>query len=111
MRRCTGNRRFLGVRRPGAALLARGARIVKIESGSLGKIRRAPRTNKAPTSRRTPRRRPLAAFVLYSMLAVIETVAQQPPAKISGVVSDSSGAAIAHASVEFDTDRNTVQTT
>lgn len=49
--------------------------------------------------------------VVWWIVGLISISAQQPPAKIFGVVCDSNGAAIAHASVEFDTQRNTVRTT
>ncbi|HEY0761985.1 MAG TPA: TonB-dependent receptor, partial [Pyrinomonadaceae bacterium] len=61
---------------------------------------------KAATSRRTPRWRPLLVFFFLITVAS----AQQQVAKISGVVSDSTGAAIAHASVEFSANRNTIRT-
>jgi outer membrane receptor protein involved in Fe transport len=49
----------------------------------------------------------VAAVVLCSF----EIVFAQQPTRISGVVSDSNGAAVAHASVEFDTKGNTSRTT
>jgi outer membrane receptor protein involved in Fe transport len=55
------------------------------------------------------RRRWTVAFC-WVVLAAFTTFAQQQPTKISGVVSDSSGAAIANASVEFEANGNSVRT-
>ncbi len=47
---------------------------------------------------------------LLFCLVVGNVAAQQPLIKISGVVSDPTGAAIQHASVEFASEGNTVRT-
>jgi outer membrane receptor protein involved in Fe transport len=49
-------------------------------------------------------------IVVLCLISVLKAVAQQPANKISGVVSDSNGAAIPNASVEFEANRTTVRT-
>ena len=56
------------------------------------------------------RRRRWTIALCGVVLFVVNTFAQQQLTKISGVVSDSSGAAIANASVEFEANGNSVRT-
>jgi outer membrane receptor protein involved in Fe transport len=90
---CTRRRRTFGLRQLG---------------GAVSEEWRAPRADKAPPGRRTPVRFVGVAVVWWLMLGL---AVGQEPIKISGVVSDSNGAAIADASVEFETEGTTVRTT
>lgn len=65
--------------------------------------------NKAAPGRCTPKSRPFTVFVLSLAITVVAS-AQQQLTKISGVVSDPNGGAIAHASVEFAANGNTIRT-
>src|ERR1043165_5010149 len=81
-------KRRLGVRRPGAAL-----------------VRDREIDNKATPGRRTPK------WLLFLLaLTLTSASAQQQLTKISGVVSDPNGSAIANASVEFAANGNTIRT-
>ena len=52
--------------------------------------------------------RGLPAFVFLSLITVIDVSAQSQTTQISGVVSDPNGSAIAHASIEFASNGNTI---
>ena len=81
------------MRRPGAALI----RSLLID-------------NKAASGRRTPKWRLVYAFVTCWIVVLVGAApAQQPLVKISGVVSDSNGSAIANASVEFASNGKTIR--
>jgi outer membrane receptor protein involved in Fe transport len=66
--------------------------------------------NRTGLFERCTRRRRWIAALCWVVFAVINTFAQQQLTKISGVVSDSSGAAVANASVEFQANGNSVRT-
>ena len=52
-----------------------------------------------------------STLALFWIATVLNVAAQEPLKKISGTVSDPTGAAIQHASVEFASNGNTVRTT
>ena len=54
--------------------------------------------------------RGLPAFVFLSLITVIDVSAQSQTTKITGMVSDPNGSAIAHASIEFASNGNTIRT-
>jgi outer membrane receptor protein involved in Fe transport len=66
--------------------------------------------NKAASGRRTPGRRPCPALLFLIAIAVTSVSAQQQLTRISGVVSDPNGSAIANASVEFASNGKTIRT-
>src|SRR5689334_16706349 len=72
---------------------------------------RAVRNRTGPTSWCTRRRQSWTVVLCWTVLVVTTAVAQQQLTKISGVVADANGAAVANASVDFEANGNSIHTT
>ena len=86
-------------------LLQTGFNLILIAKGAIAVVR-----NRTTSTRRCTRRQRFTFAFICLTCAVARVLAQQEPVKISGVVSDQTGAAIANAAVQFDADGNTIRT-